>query len=275
MSPEQARGAGNLAPAVDVWALGCVLYEGLTGQTAFAGSSPTSIRLKVVLSEPAGVASLCPEAPAPLVALVHRMLSKVVDHRPASGREVAAALRSLPPVPDGPRRRVGAELPTIVEPATERSADAPEPSCYVMVSCIASATLADPRDRLFAIAASHAVELNLLDDGTAVLISRERGKRGAVEASRTAIALRDSLTDGAVCVFAHVSGEPLEETIERGAAMLQRAMMAAMFGGIVAGVTRGSVHLDDVIADLIVDELAVEHTRGGPVLGAMHTAAAE
>ena len=275
MSPEQARGSGNLAPAVDVWALGCVLYEGLTGQTAFAGSSPTAIRLKVVLSEPGSVAALCPEAPAPLVALVHRMLSKAEDDRPASGRDVAAALRALPAIPDGPRRRVGADLPTLVVPMTERGADELEPSCYAMFACKPGARLADPRDQLVAIASSHAMELHLLDDGSALLISRARGKPGALAASRAAIELRARFADGAVCVFAHMSGEALEEAIERGAAMLQRAMMATLFGGVVAGVTGGSVHLDDVIADLIVDELAVAHTRGGPVLGAVRQAGAE
>ena len=274
MSPEQARGLGNLAPAVDVWALGCVLYEALTGQTAFAGSSPAAIRIKVVLSQPGSVASLCPEAPAPLVALVHRMLSKTVDLRPAGGREVAAALRALPPIPDGPRRRVGAELPTIVVPVAEGGADELAPSCYVMFACKPNGKLAEVRDQLVAIAASHAVELEFLDDGTAMLISRECGKPGALAASRAAIALR-ALTDAAVCVFAHMSGETLENAIERGAEMLQRAMMETLFGGVVAGVTRGSVHLDEVIADLIVDELAVAHTRGGPVLGAVGQAGAE
>jgi hypothetical protein len=78
-----------------------------------------------------------------------------------------------------------------------------------------------------------------------------------------------------VCVFAHVFGETLEDAIERGAAMLQRATMDTLFGGVVAGATRGLVRLDAVIADLIVDELAVEHTGAGPVLGAVYTRGSE
>lgn len=40
MAPEQARGLVAITPAADVWALGCVLYEAISGRKAFAGRSP-------------------------------------------------------------------------------------------------------------------------------------------------------------------------------------------------------------------------------------------
>src|SRR5262249_30659196 len=51
MSPEQARGR-TLDKRTDLWALGCVLYEMLTGEPAFGGDDVTEILASVVKSDP-------------------------------------------------------------------------------------------------------------------------------------------------------------------------------------------------------------------------------
>ena len=112
MAPEQLLGAA-VSPATDVFALGCIAHELLTGAPAFAGSHAAVLRGKVLWTDPPSLAAHCPEAPPALVELIAAMLAKDPGARPADGAAVAAALAALPPIVDGPRRRRGhGELPT-------------------------------------------------------------------------------------------------------------------------------------------------------------------
>jgi len=106
MAPEQLLGEA-IAPATDVFALGCIAYELLTGAPTFSGSHPAVLRGKVLWTEPPPLDAHCPEAPPALVTLVAAMLAKDPARRPADGAAVAAAFAMLPPIPVGPRRRRG------------------------------------------------------------------------------------------------------------------------------------------------------------------------
>ncbi|HEX4905972.1 MAG TPA: protein kinase [Acidimicrobiales bacterium] len=92
LAPEQAQGM-PLTPAVDVYALGCVLYELLTGAPPFVGDSPVTVALRHVQDEavpPADVA----DVPAAVNALVLRALAKDPAHRPTDGAALASELRA-------------------------------------------------------------------------------------------------------------------------------------------------------------------------------------
>jgi Tol biopolymer transport system component len=112
MAPEQL--AGEEADArTDLFALGCVLYEMLTGRRAFQGKTRTSLIAAIVGSEPAPLSSLVPFTPAALEHVVRRCLAKERDDRWQSAHDVAAELRwigetaSHPAAvaPEAPRRR--------------------------------------------------------------------------------------------------------------------------------------------------------------------------
>jgi tetratricopeptide (TPR) repeat protein len=92
VAPEQARGMRSLDARADVFSLGCVLFECLTGKHAFAGEHVVAVLAKILLEEPPRVRSARSRVPAWLDDLVARMLAKDPAMRPRDGGAVAAEL---------------------------------------------------------------------------------------------------------------------------------------------------------------------------------------
>src|SRR5437762_7422512 len=83
MSPEQCDGA-RLTPAADVYSLGIILYELLTGTTPFNGPTPLSVALQHSSKEPPRPSELRPGIPVALEAVVMHALAKSPAERPAN-----------------------------------------------------------------------------------------------------------------------------------------------------------------------------------------------
>ena len=81
MSPEQAMGE-DVDGRADVYSLGVVLFEMLTGRLPFAGRNVTELMAKVISAPPPKVSSLEPATPRALAELVDRLLAKERDQRP-------------------------------------------------------------------------------------------------------------------------------------------------------------------------------------------------
>jgi hypothetical protein len=107
MAPEQARGRPT-SPATDVYAIGIVLYEMLSGQPPFGEKSAVELALRHLHDPPP---PLPPETPAALVAIVDRALAKDPDARYADGAEMADALAAARQPVSGPRREPKAPVP--------------------------------------------------------------------------------------------------------------------------------------------------------------------
>jgi len=94
MSPEQARGQAVDA-RTDIFSLGVVLYEMVTGQRPFAGNTKSDVLAAVLMVEPQPLADKCPEVPAELNRIVSKALKKDREERYQSIKELLLDLKSL------------------------------------------------------------------------------------------------------------------------------------------------------------------------------------
>jgi eukaryotic-like serine/threonine-protein kinase len=92
MSPEQVEGR-ELDGRSDIFSLGAVLYEMLTGQRAFAGKSQLSVASSILEKEPAPITSLRPLTPSALDRTIKKCLEKAPDDRWQSASDLASQLK--------------------------------------------------------------------------------------------------------------------------------------------------------------------------------------
>jgi len=95
MAPEQIRGKPQISNRTDLYALGCVLHELLTGKPPYLGDSPAEVLHKHLKDPPPSVAEQMLDCPPQLDRLIIQLLQKDPEQRPASAAEVKQRLESV------------------------------------------------------------------------------------------------------------------------------------------------------------------------------------
>jgi serine/threonine-protein kinase len=102
MSPEQAKGAPNIDVRSDVWSLGIVLYELLSGALPYAdANSLGELMVAIITADLPLIQDKAPWVPPELAEITHRAISRDINRRFQSAGELRDALAAI--VPDGPR----------------------------------------------------------------------------------------------------------------------------------------------------------------------------
>ncbi|MFT5680599.1 MAG: serine/threonine protein kinase [Myxococcota bacterium] len=115
MSPEQVRSPADVDARSDLFVLGAVLYEMLTGKMAFAGDSTYDTQTLIIQGEFTPIRKHLPDIPPSLIGIIHKALSTDRADRFATAREFSAALQLAMQFPD----RI--ELPRLDTPEEIRS----------------------------------------------------------------------------------------------------------------------------------------------------------
>jgi hypothetical protein len=253
MAPEQARGERGVDARADVFALGCVLYEVLTGVSPFRGDHLVGVLGKILFAEPTPIDALAPDAPAALCALVSRMLAKDRRARPADGGAIVEALDALRREPGAPAAagfatRARALIAVVVAaPRTGLGATAPD----------SLATVVDARPALALLRTSPAgaaAAFEQLPDGAiiATVIGARHPLDQAAAAARCALTMRAALGPGPIAAAAGISevaGGGIADVIDQAVALLGDDDV---------------IRVDPLLAELLADRFDI--TPAPPVL---------
>jgi eukaryotic-like serine/threonine-protein kinase len=272
MAPEQAKGLPVRTPSADVFSLGCVLFECLTGRPPFWGVDAMTVLMKILLQESPRLGTMRPDLPEPFEHLVARMLAKEPAARPRDTAELKAeleGLRSLPgewAKPSHHGRPMDAELPSeTIEQPREAALTMSEQRIVSVVLAGASHEEADVTLDLAALEIDrYSGRLNVLANGAMVVtIGGDGGAVDrAVRAARCALALRERFADVPICVVTGrgvVSAQVVEgNVIDRGV----RALHAAR---------PGPIRLDDQSGELLSQRFILDREEDAFVLRSERT----
>jgi hypothetical protein len=231
MAPEQARGASEIDARADVYALGCVLFECLTGRPVFIGDSAMAVLSRVLQQTAPRLTARRPELPGALDALVGRMLAREPADRPRDAGVVAKELLALGPMEGAPPPLCVTASPSIsfaeqrVVTAVLVALETQEPD---------AAGRSRPEEQLRAVASAYGAALEPLSTGTFVALIDRRGVAAdrAERAARAALSMRDALPEAPVAIASGrgtvLAGHLLGEVLDRGIRTLARAVDAAI-----------------------------------------------
>jgi len=267
MAPEQVHGDTRIDARADLFSLGTVLFECLTGVPAFAAEHPLAVLAKLVFEDPPPLEDLAPLAPPELAALLARLLEKNPEGRPASAAEVLATLSgfSLPQAaaPPRPTRRppsltVSERIVTTAIVSESRS----DEHAATLPAEISEASNA----KLHAIVTHHGGRFEPLTSSSFIALFSGRGvaSDAAARAARSALEIRRAEPTRPLALvtgYAIAGGRlPIVQVVERAMGLLQSG-------------NGSGLPIDDVTAGLLPTSFSLQSHSHGLELTAERVAA--
>lgn len=213
MAPEQAAGSRDITPAADIFSLGCVLYECLTGEPPFVAEHMAAVLVRILFEDPAPLCTRRPGVPEPVVTLLGDMLHKSAGQRIADAATLLERLSRLGEIPELP------VVPTLSATLPSRSvfaeneqalfslvvASGPGPKLSTSPTLPASEAPADEGQRaelLLAAVRTLGVRAEYLINGTLVVTTPQTGSAQdqAVTAARVALLIKERWPEAMVTV---------------------------------------------------------------------------
>jgi serine/threonine protein kinase len=206
MAPEQASNQPEILPSADIFSLGCLLYECLTGQSPFAAPNFAAALDKILFSHPAPLSTMRAGLPPGLQVLVDRMLDKDPRRRLPDAPSLLASLSALESIPD-------LLLPRNQEEAPRSDTAEAEPRLISILRVVMPGTTARPvpdparepalREGMHSVLSSSGAQVEVLADGSllaALVLERGMATDQAALAARSALNLRERWPDARVVV---------------------------------------------------------------------------
>jgi predicted ATPase len=258
MAPEVVRGERDVTARADVFSLGCVLFQCLTGRVVFEAEEATALLAKILLQDAPRVKELAPHLPDALDDIIARMLAKDPARRLADARQVLDELGALGDLEAGsggsgarhPRpaltaseQRISCVVIAGPSPA-EPSSDGDAPRLSRETTQPGGGRQAEMEGLGDELARAHGGRLQPLPDGSLVLTMPDVGKATdqAARAARCALALQAALPEVPLVLSmgpARVSAwAVVGEVIDSGMRLLR-------------GTPPGCIRLDDMAAGFL------------------------
>ncbi len=212
-APEQARAEQDVDARADVFSLGCVLFECITGRAAFLGDHSIALLAKILLEDAPRVRELRFDVSDDLDALVGRMLAKDRAARPINGMAVAEELSAITELESPPR----------VEDDVSQSSNTLTPHERRLLTVV---VVDRDAGRLAQLAREHRARFERLAHGSAIITLSGVGSAAdlAARAGRCALAIRRADPEAKLAVATgrgRLQGRiPVGEAIDRAVAML-------------------------------------------------------
>jgi serine/threonine protein kinase len=281
MAPEQARGERVLDPRADIFSIGCILYQCLTGRPPFVGD-PLAVRMKVLMGDPLGIRELNSEISARLEDLVRRMLAKDPALRPIGAAAVADELGQLAES-DSPTCRPSAPqfhtAVTAVLPGTNGGEHEPnkhEPASYqflILIGCTPEARANGPLpDSVVAsVAAGHGARMERIGEFARVVKFEVSSPVAGARIESLMLLARKLRARSRNAPMALVAGPASvtvhEGTLDRAATLLTREAVDVLFADLASDRPRGLlIRLDETARGLLRACPEVMETESGHYL---------
>jgi hypothetical protein len=266
MAPEQASSQPALTPSADIFSLGCVLYECLTGKPPFSAPHFVAALAKILFAEPEPLRSLRPELPPALEELLERMLVKAPERRFPEASSLLAAWAQW-------------ESRLAAEPSTAAPSSAPVLHLTEAEQHLVSVLMAAPRssarpphgsqdsqrtlfEALRALLTPHGAQVELLADGSLVatlMASHGSATDPATLAARCALLIQERWP-GATVVLTTGRGRldqhlPVGEAMDRAGQLLRQSEL------LPGDSSSALVLLDEVTAGLLGSGFQLSRTQ--------------